>query len=186
MPFSIEAILAVGMSLLLILLIWCPQYPKKKPVMVRINKSHDWVAQYFPCGIFLHQGHSWYQAHVNMGGVYAMLDLTIVCGSVAVGHQPPFFVYGGPAYFSVNDFKRSDGSWNAHCWLEDKEGYVFDIFTPYMEDMAARHKKRTAFCARSIISGCCKADLKRLGLVYIPAPKATQRTICKAMELVYS
>lgn len=134
-----------------------------------------------PSGLCMREFYSWHQCFHNMVNFYSGKQLKIVCGSLGIGIHAPFFEYGGPNYSTLSDFKNSYGSWDVHCWLEDKDGNVFDIFTPHMVRVERMRGKRTAYRARDVVSGS-KAHLQRMGLVYIPAPKTIQREICKSMQ----
>jgi hypothetical protein len=130
-------------------------------------------------GLVLCENGCYLQAKYNMEHAYAGRGLTMVVGSLGIGMHKPFFEFGGPHYTTVAQFKMCSIpggriSWDAHAWLEDKDGRVYDIVTQGMTHCALAWGKDTSFKTGNVVEGVDKPTLAHRGLVYMPAPEFTQ------------
>lgn len=121
----------------------------------------------------------YFQARYNMEHAYAQHGLRTVVGSLGIGAGRPFFEYGGPDYTTVKHFMMGRGargriSWDAHVWLEDEDGCVYDVATQAMMRCADAWGKDISFCAGQVYEGVDKASLAQQGLVYLCAPQPAQ------------
>lgn len=118
-------------------------------------------------------------------------ELRMVLGSLGVGVTDPFYDVGRVEYTTVEHFRNSrythlnvDGSvsWDAHVWLEDSKGRVYDTVSLSVMRCAHLHRKEIGFSYRHIICGMTKLDLARLGLHYVAAPVHTQSCILRKLR----
>lgn len=150
------------------------------------------------------RGHSfWNCAYNQRRGPWGDKGLHTVVGSLSVDGV---WTHGGPTFQSTADFKSdttvdyigdvegyshlvdnlqnevrnfdtsraTDGNYNVHCWLEDKDGNIFDFydFKAFTEFSTPPHE---------LIEGMSKHALAMMGVVYMPAPDATQVEIMAAI-----
>lgn len=128
------------------------------------------------------------QANFNRENAYNELKLSIVAGSLGIGiGKKPFFEYGDANYKVYNDFAKSpftklDGAtgryqWDAHVWLEDESGYIYDVLTDYVvgfcTDLHGKTIDKVFKCERTgqgrVIEKRTAKELRRLGMHYIKA-----------------
>ena len=122
--------------------------------------------------------------------VHPEKEFRMVAGSLGIGTREPFFEYGGPDMRTVSDFRNSkftrktgDGiGWDAHVWIEDKEGFVYDVVTPHMKNVAFIHDKELAANDGDILFMIRKADMTQMGLHYIEADKMCQEVLLRSMD----
>jgi len=124
-----------------------------------------------PCQCFIN-------SYLNQNGIYKSLDLKMVVGSVGWND---WFEYGGKGWTLLDFIKAKKGytSWDAHCWLEDSEGNVYD-FISGTDDLYTRHRTGKGLKLKGVIQGVSKADLLKKGIEYIPGDEATQYAIFKS------
>ena len=133
-----------------------------------------------------HFGYCFYNAIHNKAHRYKHLNLRLVMGSVGIGYDCPFYEYGNPKWGWVKEFKRGRLCYDAHCWLEDDQGRVYDAAHPDIyKIIAAKHDNEISDEIPHEIFGTDKYDLLCLGLYYEPAPKKTQRRIIAEFERAY-
>ena len=127
----------------------------------------------------LYNAHLWcfVNAYLNQQGIYKALDLKMVVGSVGWND---WFEYGGKGWTLLDFIKAKKGytSWDAHCWLEDKEGKVYD-FISQTDDLYTRFRTGKGLKVLGVVEGMTKADLLAKGIEYIPGDEATQYAIFK-------
>ena len=123
------------------------------------------------------------QASFNMDHYYRDIgkNLFRVVGSLGIG-QPSdkngiWFEFGAAQNTIVKDYRdtysKKDNSWDAHVWLEDSEGKVYDIVTEQMVYAALFHDKTMHLPEGTVIEDT-KDKLMDKGLRYIAAPGVTQ------------
>jgi hypothetical protein len=115
----------------------------------------------------------------------------IVIGSLGLGITDPWFEYGGRDFQKVHQFKSSDfttndGRWDAHAWLEDEDGNVWDFITPYMKSVAkvrnkVLHEEPSSPAGLCIIRGKSKLECARFGLHYVATDKLTSDVLSELM-----
>ena len=120
------------------------------------------------------------QAQFNKTHAYANIDppLKLVAGSLGIGRpeEDLWFEYGGASCKTVIDFRRlpvqAPGTVDAHVWLEDGGGRVWDVVTPLMVYVARAHKKGLDYLPMRIVEGENKDVLAAHGLVYVAAEES--------------
>jgi hypothetical protein len=125
-----------------------------------------------PCQCFLN-------AYLNQQGIYKSLDLKMVVGSVGWN---TWFEYGGKTWTLVDFIKAKKGKtggWDAHCWLEDDKGNVYDYISE-TDDLYTRHRTGKGLKVKGVVAGMSKADLLAQGIEYVPADADTQYAIFKS------
>jgi hypothetical protein len=110
---------------------------------------------------------------------YKGKKLKLVSGSLGVNG---WFEFGGKKWTKKDFEKKIDGyTTDAHAWLEDEEGNVYDfLFKEYNYWSLIRTKqplKRTG-----LLEGVSKADLAKDGIEYVPAPKDAQLALFLAVN----
>jgi len=123
-------------------------------------------------------GDCFINAFINKRNAYKDKDLKMVFGSVAFNG---FFEYGGKDW-GLKEFeaRHTSGSycWDAHAWLEDKDGNVYDkFFTFYNYSALINTGKVTAIPNNALFEGVSKTKAKALGVEYVPASRKVQRAI---------
>lgn len=115
----------------------------------------------------------------------------IAVGSLGLGlpglpgtDDSPWFEYGGQGFEKVHQFRSSpftkEGQWDAHAWLEDRDGNVWDIISPYLKTVAKLRNKQLD-AGLSIFSGKSKSDCARLGFHYIATDRVTSEILAQLM-----
>ena len=108
-------------------------------------------------------------------------NLRYVIGSVSFND---WFEYGGEDW-TLEDFqknKKGPHRWDAHAWLEDENGRVYDkIFKHYNWCAKKATGKETKIPDGTFINAVSKERCASLGVRYIPADKATQTAIFTSM-----
>lgn len=142
------------------------------------------------------QGNCLTQARYNaMRGVWKHVlegGGRIVVGSIGIGMgDDPWFEYGGRDFEKYHHFESSpftntkDGVWDAHVWLEDRHGNVWDIVTPYMKTVAKLRNKQLdpgiASCTPTVYAGRNKSDCAEQGIHYIATDEVTSDTLATLM-----
>lgn len=117
-------------------------------------------------------------ALTNKDNGYKTLNLHLVIGSLGLNG---WFEFGGKDWTTLAEWKakgmKGGGSWDAHGWLEDDEGNVYDFcFANYLTiaDVRNGRGKMTEGLVERL--GKKNAEKKR-GLTYIPAPAEVQAFI---------
>jgi hypothetical protein len=135
------------------------------------------------------------QGWFNQEHAYRELGLRSVAGSLGIGlaHQVPFYEYGGAEYTTFAHYRRSRFTvdslatpgcqvWDAHVWLEDADGRVYDVVSSGMTNCAAVRGKTLRLPERHVIEGVDKAELAAHGLHYAAAVGITQQALMTAMH----
>jgi hypothetical protein len=87
--------------------------------------------------------------------------------------------YGGSDWDEAKWLKaRKDFlQWDAHCWLEDDEGNVYDFcFDRYLE-IARIQTGRKGLLKVGMLERASRLDCGKRGMRYTPAPPAIQRMV---------
>jgi len=121
-------------------------------------------------------------ATYNKKNAYRNLNLKIVIGSLGLND---WFEFGGKEW-TIGEWKKArkgECSWDAHCWLEDNDGNVYDYcFNDYL--WVSRIRLLTiGNLTEGVIEKVSKEDCAKRGLTYIPAPIAVQKVICLDFKL---
>jgi hypothetical protein len=136
------------------------------------------------------KGNCFINAYINKRHHYKDKNLRYVIGSVAFNG---FFEYGGRNW-GLADFKKKNtpGSyvWDAHAWLEDDEGNIYDYIFPfynYSAEVNTGSKMKVA--DNTLWEGISPSKAKKMGVEYVKADKETQTAIfvsilkhCSKME----
>jgi hypothetical protein len=113
-------------------------------------------------------------AYINMRNAYKDKGLKLVIGSLGINK---WFEYGGKNWGMAEFMLKVDGyTSDSHCWLEDKDGNVYDcLFSQYELWVAIRTDKPMR--RKGVLEGVSKADLLKDGIEYVPAPKDVQTAL---------
>ena len=149
-----------------------------------LRKSAAYV---FPNGLVGLQGRCLAQAKLNsLSPAYKNLKLKIVVGSLGIGVGKPFYEYGDPSWTTVDHFQcnYNKNMLDAHAWLEDEEGRVYDVQTQYWQNVASIQRRIIRAHARlpegtqyRLIEAKTKEELRHLGFHYSPCPKELQAAL---------
>jgi hypothetical protein len=128
-----------------------------------------------PCYI---EGNCFLNAYVNKRNYYKSKNLKMVFGSIAFNS---FYEYGGKKW-TAKDFakKHEPGSyvWDAHAWLEDADGNVYDkIFPFYNFSAKVNTGSKMRVKNNTVWEGISKAEAQSEGVTFRPADKETQTMI---------
>ena len=123
-------------------------------------------------------------AYINKFKHYKDLNLKYVIGSLGLNG---WFEYGGKDW-TLRDFqKRNSGKimecWDAHCWLEDAQGNVYDFVQPSWNGILKVRNRPLLGRETGIIEGVSKEELKKQGIEYVPADKETQLHIYLSLKI---
>ena len=119
-----------------------------------------------------------FNAYMNQKGCYKDRKLRVVIGSLGVNDH---YEFGGKEW-TWKEFKAHGGgfSWDAHAWLEDSEGNIYDyIFREYDAIAKLWTGRGLKFVGR--VEGGSPEKFKEVGVSYVPADKETQENIWTAM-----
>ena len=119
--------------------------------------------------------------------------LKLVSGSLGIGQDEPFFEYGGKDFDTAKDYLQSttssrypDGTFclDAHVWIEDGRGRIYDIVTPQMLTTSrVRRKELSAWITvHKPIEGIERSVLAGRGLHYVAASKDTSNVLITLMN----
>jgi hypothetical protein len=96
-----------------------------------------------------------WNAVYNQQCAYKGMGLRIVCGSVSVDDH---FCFGGSEKWTAKEaFSPTDGGMDAHVWLEDKDGNVYDKW--FYEYLNGTHPKGKKPIPETIFKGKSKKDI---------------------------
>ena len=116
-------------------------------------------------------------AEWNRTHAYAPLNLHLVIGTLAFNGWEE---YGGSGWDEekwLEMGRKEFLQWDAHCWLEDDEGNVYDYcFDRYLE-FARIQTGRTGRMKVGVLERASRADCMKRGLKYTPAPAAIQTMV---------
>lgn len=118
-------------------------------------------------------------AAYNMENAYRSHTLNFVVGSLGIGVKP-FWEYGHVKYKDYEDFDCQN-TYDAHAWLEDKHGNVFDFVYPSFVSIAHIHNRQIKLKKGTVIEGKSKSYLAKKGLHYISAPDNIRDKLAKAV-----
>jgi len=123
-------------------------------------------------------GDCFINAFINKRHAYKDKNLKMVFGSTAFNG---FFEYGGKTW-GLKEFlaRHTPGTtvWDAHAWLEDEDGNVYDkFFSFYNFASKVQTGKATEVPNDTVFEGISKAEAKAMGVEYVPADKETQTVI---------
>lgn len=134
-------------------------------------------------------GNCFFNAYINKRHYYKGKNLKLVIGSVSFNG---FFEFGGETW-GLKEFvaRHSHGHiWDAHAWLEDEEGNIYDkIFSFYNYSAKVNTGSELKVATGTVWEGISPQQAKKQGVVYVKADKDTQTAIfisllpyCKACE----
>lgn len=114
------------------------------------------------------EGNCFINAYINKTHYYKDKKLRMVYGSLGMND---WFEYGGKNW-TLKDFKKKQEGWrwDAHGWLEDSDGNVYDYAFEWYNEVAEINTKR-GINIEGLIEGKSKDELKSLGLTYVEATK---------------
>lgn len=121
------------------------------------------------------QGQCFMNADKNVRSAYSGLDLHLVIGSLGLnGH----FEYGGKDWTErdwIVKGRKGQGSWDAHCWLEDKDGNVYDYcFAHYLECAKQWKKGDIAQLYEGVLEAVSKEECAKRSMEFVAAPPKIQ------------
>jgi hypothetical protein len=151
-------------------------------------------------GVVYTEGQCYMNSIFNMKRVWQYRDLHLVYGSLGLGRQQnPFFEFGGANWNTINDFTSSPHtktdaasrtSLDAHVWLEDANGKVYDCVTRSMRHVCQVRNLPPIDSSLTVAQGLTKTELRQRGLYHVPAPPAVQlhlaRIFAGSWNLTYS
>ena len=118
-------------------------------------------------------------AYINSRHFFKDLGLKYKIGALSING---WCEYGGKEW-TKEDYAKArqrSGAWDAHAWLEDADGNVYDYSFKWFDEVARiQTKKPLALIGE--IRGMRKAELKEKGLEYVEADKETQTAIFMTM-----
>lgn len=119
-------------------------------------------------------------------------SLRVVAGSLGLcSSEPVWYEWGGmfdKPHSRVIEFLECPitGDPDVHFWLEDETGNVYDVVDRYLRRVVAPAQNRTisteAFAHGCVILGMSKDELKKAGLLYLPADPLVQQVLSKKHE----
>lgn len=119
-----------------------------------------------------------HNAYLNQQGIYKNLDLKIVVGSIAYnGH----WEFGGKGW-TLMDFinsRRGKTSWDAHAWLEDADGNIYDYIQNEDNLVSIIHTGKPLKVS-GLVEKAPKAELETAGVSYEAADEQAQYVIRKS------
>ena len=115
-------------------------------------------------------------AFINKRNYYKDKNLKLVFGSLGLNG---WFEFGGKSW-KLRDFEKRHQkgsiSWDAHAWLEDAEGNIYDnVFKNYNDISFCRTGKTLDYVGT--LEGKSKTVCEGYGLTYVPADTETQTAI---------
>ena len=124
------------------------------------------------------EGECFVNAFINKRNYYKSKNLKYVIGSVSFNG---FFEFGGKNWGPKEFEKRhTKGThiWDAHAWLEDEEGNIYDFIFPFYNYSAKVNTGRELKVAKNTLwEGISRAEAKEMGVEYIAADKVTQTAV---------
>jgi hypothetical protein len=165
------------------------------------NEVFAWDADNVKTAQYI-DGHCMFSALLNQRRAYAhVVGLKLVVGSLGIGaakdaalqvdmkdgsgktarfriKRGVHWEYGAPNATRFEQFISAVGI-DAHAWLEDAQGNVYDRPGPRLYDLVHAFKRTTTFADTSVYEGVPKATLQRLGLHYAAAPGAVQQALLR-------
>jgi hypothetical protein len=125
-------------------------------------------------------GDCFYNACYNQKNIFQGKQLKLVIGSLGLnGH----FEFGGKNW-KMGEFKKNPR--DAHAWLEDDEGNIYDYVFSHYGYCAKHWGKKVCFPLDWEIVGISKQALKEeYGLEYISATPETQKMILEHVKPSY-
>lgn len=133
---------------------------------------------YVPRGCNMH-------ARFNRAHYYEDQNLRLVAGSIAIGASDnPVFEYGHANFKTIADFRsvKWPRALDAHMWLENEAGGVYDVVDPHCVQGARLHSQPFHLAPLEVLEGRSKEELRSLGLHYIPAPQQTQELLLRVFD----
>jgi hypothetical protein len=123
-------------------------------------------------------GKCFYNAYINKRNFYKDRNLKLVFGSVSFNG---FFEFGGETWglkeFEARHIKGSH-VWDAHAWLEDEDGNIYDkIFPFYNYSAKVNTGSELKVASETVWEGISPYQAKKQGVVYVKADKETQTAI---------
>lgn len=132
------------------------------------------------------------QAWYNQSHGYRDLNLKLVLGSLGIGIVGPHFEFGGKSWSVVTDFlvqkqlnRTGQRTVDAHIWLEDGAGMIYDMVPISLIGVALIKKKKLGVVANERVEGMTAEALAELGLHYIPAPASCQSILLQMQERMW-
>jgi len=115
------------------------------------------------------QGCCFYNAYINQRNCYKSLGLKWCFGSMAYNG---WWEYGGTDYKTFDDFQKGkyEVGYDAHVWLEDKDGRVYD-YVSAKDAFTSRIRTDKDILHRGKMEGWTKEECANVGLTYLAAPE---------------
>ena len=127
--------------------------------------------------LYYSEGNCFANAYINQRNYYKDRKLKLVFGSLAFNG---WWEYGNAAW-TYSDFaaKHSAGTyiWDAHAWLEDDAGNIYDFIFPWYNQVAIINTGRPLPKQSSLMEGVSPAEVRARGLTYKAADAFTQERI---------
>jgi hypothetical protein len=124
-------------------------------------------------------GQCFFNAFINKRHTYKDKNLRYVIGSVSFNG---FFEFGGKTW-GLADFvkKHTPGcppAWDAHAWLEDDDGNIYDYIFPHYNCCAVLQTgSKMKVADNTLWEGISPSNAKKMGVEYVKADKETQTAI---------
>jgi len=142
-------------------------------------------------GVVWTNNQCFYTSMFNNTHALARFQLHLVYGSLGVGKHNPFFEFGGRNFTVMNDFmsspytKRDQAgriSMDAHVWLEDNSGKIYDVCTDQMRNVCRIRGLQPIENNISIITGVEAARLQTAGIWHVAAPTDVQQQLAQVFH----
>ena len=121
-----------------------------------------------------------FNAKRNKDNAYKGKSLRLVVGSVAFNG---WFEFGQEKWTTISEWRKNahkgKTTWDAHCWLEDADGNIYDyVFEDYLH--IAEMRNGCGPMKAGLLEGVSKKNCKKRGMLYVPAPANVQELILKS------
>jgi len=130
------------------------------------------------------EGYCFLNAYINRSNHYCDKKLKYVIGSVSFNG---FCEYGGVDWDITAFRKKHDTKslhWDAHAWLEDDDGRIYDyIFPHYNYSAEVNTGEQLKVPNGTLWEGIAKDDAASLGVCFYPASKKTQFAILLSLAI---
>lgn len=142
-------------------------------------------------GVVWTNNQCFYTSLFNNTHAFARFQLHLVYGSLGVGKRSPFFEFGGADFNTLNDFMSSGAtnvdragrvSLDAHVWLEDNNGKIYDVCTDHMRRVCEIRRLDPIQSNITIITGVEKSRLQGAGIWHVAAPSSVQQQLAQVFH----
>jgi len=116
------------------------------------------------------------------------VNFKIVVGSLGIGkNKLIFYEFGGlnNTHKKKEDFIKEPGKYDAHVWLEDSYGKIYDKVTGYIILCSQVRRVQLTFKNPTILEGVTKEELLFKGLSYVEAPNDIQCAVLQDFKNFY-